>query len=617
MVGSTLMLIVWLIGLVGTVIALVVLANRSTHLTIPYNPTFLTQVHADNVSSINSQGNSIQGVFKHPVTFQNQQISGFTTEIPAFADPDAVYSDLAANDVVMTAKPPSTGSPFWQTLLVFFGPVVLIGLFIYYMMRRAGAGVGGVTSFGRSRARRFEPSTLQPSFDEVAGIDEAKGELAEVVDFLRQPDKYLRLGGRIPHGVLLVGPPGTGKTLLARAVAGEAGVPFFWISAAEFIEMFVGVGASRVRDLFAQAKLAAPAIVFIDELDAIGRTRGVGLPGSSGGHDEREQTLNQILTEMDGFDSDSRVIVLAATNRPDVLDAALLRPGRFDRRVAVQPPDRAGREAILRVHARHLTLAPDVDLGRIAATAVGMVGADLANLVNESALLAAHRNRDQVGMDEFMDAMERIILGSERRIIMSPEERRRTAYHEAGHAMVGMLTPGADPVRKISIIPRGLSLGATLSAPDADRLNHGEQSLLAKIRVALGGRVAEEIVFGEPSSGAEADITQLTAIAVQMVTRWGMSERVGPLAVGSPDPFAQWSPLGSSAAAQSLVDAEVRRIVEEAHAETTALLLAHRAQLDALAEALLEQETLDQPAAYAAAGIAEPGSVGSVLLEAP
>ena len=358
MVGSTLMLIVWLIGLVGTVIALVVLANRSTHLTIPYNPTFLTQVHADNISRIDSQGDSIQGVFKHPITFQGQQIGGFTTEIPAFADPDAVYSELAANDVMMTAKPPSTGSPFWQTLLVFFGPVLLIGLFIYYsMMRRAGAGASGAMSFGRSRARRFEPSTSQPGFDEVAGIDEAKGELAEVVDFLRQPDKYLRLGGRIPHGVLLVGPPGTGKTLLARAVAGEAGVPFFWISAAEFIEMFVGVGASRVRDLFAQAKQAAPAIVFIDELDAIGRTRGIGIPGAGGGHDEREQTLNQILTGMDGFDSDSRVIVLAATNRPDVLDAALLRPGRFDRRIAVQAPDRAGREAILRVHARHLTLA--------------------------------------------------------------------------------------------------------------------------------------------------------------------------------------------------------------------------------------------------------------------
>ncbi len=604
--GPTIRSIIWLVAVAGTLIALLVLSGKTTHMTIPYNPTFLTQVHVNNISQINSQDNSIQGMFKHPITFQDQQIIGFTTEIPAFADSDALYSELAANDVAMTAKAPSTGSPFWQTLLLFFGPIALIGLLIYYMMRRAGAGLGGITSFGRSRARRFEPSTGQPSFAEVAGIDEAKGELAEVVDFLRQPDKYLRLGGRIPHGVLLVGPPGTGKTLLARAVAGEAGVPFFWISAAEFIEMFVGVGASRVRDLFAQAKQAAPAIVFIDELDAIGRTRGAGNFGAGSGHDEREQTLNQILTEMDGFDSDSRVIVLAATNRPDVLDAALLRPGRFDRRVAVQPPDRAGREAILSVHVRYLTLASDVDLGRIAATAVGMVGADLANLVNESALLAAHRNRDEVGMDEFMDAMERIILGSERRIIMSPDERRRTAYHEAGHAVVGMLTPGGDPVRKISIIPRGVSLGTTLSAPDADQLNYGEQSLLAKIRVALGGRVAEEIVFGEPSAGAESDITQLTAIAVQMVTRWGMSDRVGPIAVASPDAGLTWPAPGTSPDSQSLVAAEVRRIVEEAHAETVQLLTAHRAQLDALASELLEHETLDQAAAYAAAGMPQP-----------
>src|SRR5262249_17839227 len=350
-----------------------------------------------------------------------------------------------------------------------------------------------------------EPSGDGVTFADVAGIDEAKEELSEVVDFLRNPDRYRKLGGRIPHGVLLSGPPGTGKTLLARAVAGEANAPFFSMAASEFVEAIVGVGASRVRDLFAQAKATPPAIVFIDELDAIGRSRTSGIAGFSGGNGEREQTLNQILTEMDGFDSSTGVIVIAATNRPDVLDSALLRPGRFDRRVAVQPPDRNGRAAILEVHTRGVPLGDDVDLGAIAATTPGMVGADLANLVNEAALLAARRNHDRVQMADFTDALEKIVLGAERKVMMSQDDRRRTAYHESGHAIVGMLTPGADPVRKISIIPRGQALGVTFSAPDADRFNYSEEELLAKIKVALGGRAAEEVVFGDLTTGAESD----------------------------------------------------------------------------------------------------------------
>src|SRR5207302_384065 len=351
---------------------------------------------------------------------------------------------LQEKGVVINAQPLDTGTPWWESLLFGFGPTLLFLLLLFWLIRRASGGAGGMLgAFGRSKARRYEPTGTRVTFADVAGIDEAKAELAEIVDFLRSPDKYSRLGGRIPRGVLLSGPPGTGKTLLARAVAGEADVPFFSMSASEFVEAIVGVGASRVRDLFAQAKEAAPSIVFVDELDAIGRSRTSGVAGFSGGNDEREQTLNQILTEMDGFDSSTSVIVIGATNRPDVLDPALLRPGRFDRRVAVQPPDRTGRQAILEVHTRGVPLAPDVDLGRIAATTPGMVGADLANLVNEAALLAARRDHDAVYEADFTDALERIVLGAERRVMMGPEDRRRTAYHEAGHAVVGMLTEGA------------------------------------------------------------------------------------------------------------------------------------------------------------------------------
>ncbi|HLK45113.1 MAG TPA: ATP-dependent zinc metalloprotease FtsH, partial [Acidimicrobiales bacterium] len=379
-----------------------------------------------------------------------------------------------------------------------------------------------------TRARRYKPEGPQVTFDDVAGADEAKAELQEEVDFLRHPQKYHDLGARIPRGVLLVGPPGTGKTLLARAVAGEAGVPFFSLSGSEFVEMFVGVGASRVRDLFAQAKAAAPAIVFIDELDAVGRRRGAGFGAVN---DEREQTLNQLLVEMDGFDERHEVIVLAATNRPDVLDPALLRPGRFDRRVTVQPPDRAGRAEILRVHTRGIPLGPDVDLDAIAASTPGMVGADLANLANEAALLAARRDHDQVHLADFTDALEKIMLGAPRGILLSPADRQRTAYHESGHALVGMLTPGADPVRKVSIIPRGMALGVTLSTPDADRVSYSREDLQGKIDVALGGRVAEEVVFGHITTGAESDIQQLTNIARHMVGRWGMSDAIGPVVV--------------------------------------------------------------------------------------
>jgi cell division protease FtsH len=461
-------------------------------------------------------------------------------------------------------------------------------------------------AFGRSRARRYEPAGEPVTFADVAGIDEAKDELREVVDFLRQPERYRKLGARIPHGVLLSGPPGTGKTLLARAVAGEANVPFFSLAASEFVEAIVGIGASRVRDLFAQAKEASPSIVFIDELDAIGRSRTSGVAGFSGGNDEREQTLNQILTEMDGFDPSTNVIVIAATNRPDVLDSALLRPGRFDRRVAVQPPDRAGREAILRVHARGVPLAPDVELGRIAASTPGMVGADLANLVNEAALVAARRNHEAVTEADFTDALERIILGAERQVMMSEEDRRRTAYHEGGHAIVGMLTEGADPVRKVSIIPRGLALGVTFAAPENDRFNYREPEIEAKIKVALGGRAAEEVVFGETSTGAESDIQQLTELARQMVGRWGMSSAIGPVAVLPRDGSGPLLPgvAEVSPDTQKLVDEEVRRIVEESHEKVLTLLRENRAKLDSLAAALLEHETLDEDDAYAAAGVA-------------
>jgi cell division protease FtsH len=588
---------------------------------VPYSPFFLDQVSAGHVSEISSKGTAIQGTFTQKLQYgKSKPTTRFKTEIPEFADNVALTHLLESKQVVVDAQPIDKRAPWWQSLLIGFGPTLLFLLLLFWLMRRAGSVQNVLGQFGRSRARRYQPSGERVTFADVAGIDEAKAELTEVVDFLRHPEKYRKLGGRIPHGVLLSGAPGTGKTLLARAVAGEADAPFFSMAASEFVEAIVGVGASRVRDLFTQAKEAAPAIVFIDELDAIGRSRTSGVAGFSGGNDEREQTLNQILTEMDGFDPSTSVIVIAATNRPDVLDAALLRPGRFDRRIAVQPPDRSGREAILKVHARGVPLGPDVDLARIAATTPGMVGADLANLVNEAALLAARRSHEVVAEADFADALERIVLGAERPVMMSLDDRRRTAYHEGGHAIVGMLTDGADPVRKVSIIPRGLALGVTFAAPDSDRYTYRKPEIEAKIKVALGGRAAEEVVFGEISTGAESDIEQLTAIARQMVGRWGMSSALGPVALIPREGANAFLPGAAEVSpdTQRLIDGEVRRIVDESHEQVVALLQQNRGKLDSLANALLEHETLDEEDAYAAAGVtrtvaitADPGATAA------
>ena len=574
---------------------------------VPYSPVFLDQVRAGNVARINSLGAGVTGEFRAAVSWppggeNRKTATKFETQLPAFADEATLEQLLIEKEVRIDAVPIAVRRSLLATILLGFGPVILFVLLILYVLRRGGGGAA-IGSFGRSRARRFEPAGAEITFADVAGIEESKEELTEVVDFLKNPARYQALGGRIPRGVLLSGQPGTGKTLLARAVAGEAGVPFFSSSASEFVEAVVGVGAARVRDTFKNAKEAAPAILFIDELDAVGRQRSGGA-GFGAGSDEREQTLNQILTEMDGFDTQATVIVLAATNRPETLDSALLRPGRFDRRVTVPAPDLDGRRAILEVHTRSLPLGDDVDLGRLAAITPGMVGADLANLCNEAALMAARRRHGQVLHEDFTDALEKIILGAPRAMVLSEEDRRRTAFHEAGHAIVGMLTPGADPVRKISIIPRGRALGVTFSAPDVDRVNYDRAGLIARLDVAYGGRVAEEVAFDDITTGAENDIEQVTALARSMVGRWGMSERVGFLAViprdGSP-PLAR-SPW--SDATQEAVDAEVRRIVDDSHDRVLRLLTEHRDKFEALALALLEHETLDQDAAYAAAGIA-------------
>ena len=579
---------------------------------IPYKPTFLTQLKDGNIATISSTSLAYQGTFKKAVSYQGSApAKDFSTQIPSVFANDQALKKLLLDEVpTINAKNPNQGASLLESILFGFGPTLLFVLLFIFIMRRAASagGAGGLMSFGRSRARRVEGAEVPVTFADVAGIDEAKDELNEIVDFLRHPEKYLALGAKIPRGVLLSGLPGTGKTLLARAVAGEAGVPFFQMSASEFVEMIVGVGASRVRDLFAQAKEAAPAIIFVDELDAVGRSRSSAGPNIGGGHDEREQTLNQILTEMDGFDARTGVIVLGATNRPEILDQALLRPGRFDRRVAVQPPDRVGREAILRVHTRSVPLAPEIDLGQIASTTPGMVGADLANLVNEGALLAAKRNHPVVNQQDFTDALERIVLGAARSVVITDEDRRRTAYHEAGHAIVGMLTPGADPVRKVSIIPRGQALGVTFSAPDADRFNLDQRHLQAQIKVALGGRCAEEIVFGDLTTGAESDIQHLTRIARFMVGRWGMSRAIGPVAVLPQEGTSMLLPGVSetSQKTQQLVDEEVHRIVEEAHRDVLALLREHRSQMDDLVTALLSHETLDMADAYAAIGQTPP-----------
>jgi cell division protease FtsH len=578
---------------------------QTTRIRVPYSPFFLQQVRAGNVVSITSTASELQGDFRHATRPNGTSTTSthFVTEIPTFASTDQLSRLLQAHGVVVNAQPLDTGGPLWKSLLFGFGPTVVLLLLLFWIFRRmSGSRTAG--ALGRAKALRYQPGRETVTFADVAGIDEAKQELTEIVDFLRQPDKYRKLGGRIPRGVLLSGPPGTGKTLLARAVAGEAGAPFFSMSASEFVEAIVGVGASRVRDLFRQAKKESPAIVFIDELDAVGRARSTA-GGYGGGSDEREQTLNQILTEMDGFDSSTAVIVIGATNRIDVLDQALLRPGRFDRRVVVQAPDKEGRRLILAVHTRDVPLAPDVDLGRIAATTPGMVGADLANLVNEAALLAARSGSSEVTSSDFAQSLEKIILGAERKIMLTPEDRRRTAYHEAGHALVAMLTHGADPVRKISIVPRGQALGVTLSSPDVDRFNYTRAELEARVKMALGGRAAEELVFGDQTTGAEGDIAQVTVLVRHMVGRWGMSNAIGMVAVLPHDGGNPWGEPTSPRTLE-LLDEEVRRTVETAYEEVVALLAAERPRLEALVEALLERETLDQIDAYRIAGLTEP-----------
>ncbi|HEY8519940.1 MAG TPA: ATP-dependent zinc metalloprotease FtsH [Gammaproteobacteria bacterium] len=594
----------------------------SDALTIPYT-VFKEQVIRGNVEAIYAQGESIEGRFREPVTYPPPQTqpdadarpqpaplpggrtreqprtgTTFTTTLPWFVD-DGLEALLIENGVEISAEPIQQGSP-WTTLLFGFGPAILIIAFYVWFFRRAArqGGIGGLMGIGRSRARRYDQERDQRvTFDDVAGIDEVENELVEIVDFLKAPERYTRLGGTAPKGVLLVGAPGTGKTLLARAVAGEAGVPFFSMSAAEFVEMIVGVGAARVRDLFKQARENAPAIIFIDELDAIGRARG---QIAIGGAAEQEQTLNQILTEMDGFSSREGVIVLAATNQPEVLDKALLRPGRFDRRIVVNLPDRNGRAAILAVHTRRVPLAKDVDLNELASATPGFSGADLKNLVNEAALLAARREQEEVRQKDFLDALEKIMLGPERPILLSREDRERIAYHESGHAILGLVVPGADPVHRVTIVPRGQALGVTYQRPDSDRYNYPEPYLRARIVGMFGGRAAEEIVYGTKTTGAENDIEQATELARNMVTRWGMSERLGLVTLaprrnpylGVTAGFNGDRPFSEETARQ--IDAEVQKIVRECHEEARRLLTEHRRELDALAAALLERETLDE-----------------------
>ncbi|HEY3194522.1 MAG TPA: ATP-dependent zinc metalloprotease FtsH, partial [Candidatus Dormibacteraeota bacterium] len=521
-----------IILLANIIITNVLLAPaQPTTVTLPYD-VFKQQVAAGNVISVTTTGDAITGVTKTPVkeSGTGDTATHFTTQRPSFAD-DGLEPLLEQHGVTINAKPENPPPPFWQTLLLSFGPTLLIVLGVLYLVRRvgsAGSAGGLLGAFGQSRARLYDPQTPGTTFADVAGIDEVKQELQELVDFLREPQKYERLGGMVPKGVLLIGPPGTGKTLLARAVAGEAKVPFFSQSASEFVEAIVGVGASRVRDLFMKARQSAPAIIFIDELDAIGRSRSSGI--RLGSNDEQEQTLNQILTEMDGFEPGKGVIVLAATNRADVLDPALLRPGRFDRRVTLQPPDRRGRAAILKIHAAKVPLAPEVDLHAIAGATPGLVGADLRNLVNEAALGAARKGETAVSPADFFEAIDRILLGTERHLMLSQSDRERIAYHESGHALLGLLVPGADPVRKVTIIPHGGALGVTIQSPISDRVNYGEDYLRARIIGALGGRAAEQLVYKTVSTGAANDLQQVTQIAHEMVVRWGMSPKIGPLA---------------------------------------------------------------------------------------
>jgi cell division protease FtsH len=587
---------------------------------IPYS-TFLDQVKANNVTSVQISGSEISGTFSSAIlwpqnTPQATAVAGqstnpqpttaanpaatpakygeFQTTFPETVGDPNLMTTLNEHNVQVNVTPPP--NPIFTMLLSYGLPLLLLVGVMVWLGRQATRGQSGIFNVGRSKPRRYAEDHPQVKFNDVAGVDEAKAELKEVVDFLRKPEKYHKLGARIPRGVLLVGPPGTGKTLLARAIAGEAGVPFFSISASEFVEMFVGVGASRVRDLFEQAKATAPGIVFIDELDAVGRRRGAGL-GSV--NDEREQTLNQLLVEMDGFDEHHEVIVLAATNRPDVLDPALQRPGRFDRQVVVSLPDRSGREGILRIHTRNLQLAPDVKLGLLAQTTTGFSGADLANLCNEAALIAARENHTQVRMSDFEEALDRVLLGAARTLLLNEHDRQVVAYHEAGHALVAWLTPAADPVHKVTIIPRGRALGVTEQMPGDDRYNYSKEYLRARLAVMLGGRVGEEVALNDITTGAENDLVEATRLARRMITRWGMGS-LGPMALNTDEeqPFlgyeiSQGREYSDITAAR--IDQDVQQLLEERHQFVQDLLNTQaRDKLDELAQALLQKETIDR-----------------------
>jgi cell division protease FtsH len=546
----------------------------------------LSEVDQGHVRDVVIQGPDIHGTFTNNSTFQTY----------APNDPSLVKR-LYDGKVSITAKPPGDNVPWFVSLLVSWLPfIALIGVWIF-LSRQMQGGAGKAMGFGKSRAKMLTEAHGRVTFEDVAGVDEAKQDLQEIVEFLRDPGKFQRLGGRIPRGVLLVGPPGTGKTLIARAVAGEANVPFFTISGSDFVEMFVGVGASRVRDMFEQAKKNAPCIIFIDEIDAVGRHRGAGL---GGGNDEREQTLNQLLVEMDGFEANEGVILIAATNRPDVLDPALLRPGRFDRQVVVPNPDVVGREQILKVHVRKVPLAPDINLKTIARGTPGFSGADLMNLVNEAALTAARRNKRMVTQAEFEEAKDKVMMGAERKsLVMTEEEKLLTAYHEGGHAIVGLNVVATDPIHKATIIPRGRALGMVMQLPERDKLSMSLEQMTSRLAIMMGGRVAEEMIFGREkvTSGASSDIEQATRLARMMVTRWGLSEKLGTVSYGEnqDEVFLGMSVSRTQNASEATVqkiDSEIRRFVEEGYNEATRILTEKRADLEALAKGLLEFETL-------------------------
>jgi cell division protease FtsH len=559
-------------------------AQRTAQSQMPYSQ-FIEEVRSQQIAKVVIEGNVLRG--------EAADGKHFTSYAPS--DPWLV-SDLLKNGVSVEAKPEEQPSFLMSLLISWFPMLLLIGVWVFFMRQMQGGGKGGAFSFGKSRARLLDENTNPVSFADVAGCDEAKEEVSELVDFLKDPSKFQKLGGRIPRGVLLVGSPGTGKTLLARAIAGEAKVPFYSISGSDFVEMFVGVGASRVRDMFEQAKKSAPCIIFIDEIDAVGRQRGAGL---GGGNDEREQTLNQLLVEMDGFEGTSGVIVIAATNRPDVLDPALLRPGRFDRQVVVGLPDIRGREQILLVHMRKVPIAPDVRADILARGTPGMSGADLANLVNEAALFAARGSKRLVDMDDFEKAKDKIFMGAERKsMVITPEDKRKTAYHESGHAVIGMTLPGCDPVHKVSVIPRGRALGITWSLPEEDRFSLYRDQMLAQISMLFGGRVAEEIFVGNISTGASNDFERATQIAREMVTRYGMSDALGPMVYGESEGEvflgrSVTTHKNMSEATMQQVDIEIRRILDEQYALATKILTESRSKVEAMTSALMEWETID------------------------